>query len=65
MKSKSTKNQKLPISFIVRVYRFTGDGTEGIVGVVESVGDGGERGFTGIGELWEILKKEVNPRCTR
>jgi hypothetical protein len=55
MKMKSTKNQKLPMSFIVRVYRFVGEGPEGIVGVVETVGDGGERGFTGIEELWEIL----------
>jgi hypothetical protein len=57
MKRKSAKNQKLPISFIVRVYRFTGDGPEGMVGVVESVGDGEERGFTGIEELWAILHK--------
>jgi hypothetical protein len=55
MKMKSTKNHKLPMSFIVRVYRFVGEGPEGIVGVVETVGDGEERGFTGIEELWEIL----------
>ena len=55
MKRKNAKNDKLQLSFIVRIYRFTGDGPEGIIGVVESVGAGEERGFTGIEELWEIL----------
>jgi len=55
MKRNKDKNQKLPMSFIVRIYRFTGEGTDGMAGVVEAVGDGEERGFTGIEELWEIL----------
>ena len=49
------KCRKLPISFIVRIYRFTEDGPEGMVGVVETVGNGEERGFNGIQELGEIL----------
>jgi hypothetical protein len=55
MKKNSARKQDLPKSFIVRVYRFTGQGPDGMAGVVETVGDGGERGFTGIEELWEIL----------
>ena len=51
------------MSFIVRVYRFSGEEPEGMVGVVETVGTGEERGFTGIEELWEILKNEVRPNC--
>jgi hypothetical protein len=65
MKRKNTKYDRLPMSFIVRIYRFTGEGPEGMVGVVETVGNEGEMGFTGIEELWEILNKEVNPRCPR
>jgi hypothetical protein len=55
MKGKNMKCRKLPMSFIVRIYRFTEDGPEGMVGVVETVGNGEERGFNGIQELGEIL----------
>lgn len=43
------------MSFIVRIYRFTEEGPQGMVGVVEIVGSDEERGFTGIQELGEIL----------
>lgn len=43
------------MSFIVRIYRFTEDGPEGMVGVVETVGKREEKTFTGIQELGEIL----------
>jgi len=43
------------MSFIVRIYRFTGDDPEGIVGVVETVANSEEKQFTGIQELGEIL----------
>jgi hypothetical protein len=56
MKSNRVKNDKLPKSFIVRIYRFAKDRPEGTVGVVETVGVDGEKGFTGIDELWAILK---------
>jgi hypothetical protein len=49
---KKMKKNSLPISFIVRVYRFGDDGPKGMV---ETVGKGEEKGFTGIEELWEIL----------
>lgn len=55
MKRKDAKSRKLPMSFIVRIYRFTADGPEGMVGVVETVADGEEKQFNGIGELGEIL----------
>jgi hypothetical protein len=55
MKSKNTNILKLPLSFIVRVYRFNGEESEEMVGIVETVGNGEERGFTGIEELWDIL----------
>jgi hypothetical protein len=55
MKRKDAKNWKLPMNFIVRIYRFSGDGPEGMVGVVETVENGDEKGFTGIRELGEIL----------
>ena len=63
MKRNNAKTDNLPMSFIVRIYRFTGDGPGGMEGVVETVANGEERGFTGIEELWEILKRELNPRC--
>lgn len=43
------------MSFIIRIYRFTGDGPEGMVGVVETVANSEEKQFTGIQELGEIL----------
>lgn len=43
------------MSFIVRIYRFTDDGPEGMVGVVETVANGEEKQFTGIQELGRIL----------
>ena len=43
------------MNFIVRIYRFTKDGSEGMVGVVEAVANGEEKGFTGIRGLGEIL----------
>ena len=55
MKKKDAKSRKLPMSFIVRIYRFTEDGPEGMVGVVETVPNGEEKQFTGIQELGEIL----------
>jgi hypothetical protein len=55
MKRKNAKNDKLPMNFIVRIYRFHGEGPEGMAGLVETVGNGVERRFTGIEELWEIL----------
>jgi hypothetical protein len=55
MKGKDAKSRKLPKSFIVRIYRFTEDGPEGMVGVVETVANGEEKQFTGIQELGEIL----------
>jgi hypothetical protein len=51
MKRDSAKIQDLSKSFIVRVYRINGEGSDGLVGVVETV----TRGFTGFEELWEIL----------
>jgi hypothetical protein len=55
MKRKDAKSRKLPMSFIVRIYRFSEDGPEGMVGVVETVANGKEKQFTGIRELGEIL----------
>jgi hypothetical protein len=55
MKRKDAKSRKLPMNFIVRIYRFTKDGPEGMVGVVEAVANGEEKVFTGIRELGEIL----------
>jgi hypothetical protein len=55
MNSKNSKSRKLPLSFIVRIYRFTDGGPEGMVGVVETVENGEEKQFTGIRELGEIL----------
>jgi hypothetical protein len=43
------------MSFIVRIYRFTDGGPEGMVGVVETVANGEEKQFNGIRELGEIL----------
>jgi len=65
MKRKNAKNNNLPMSFIIRIYRFTGEGPEGIVGVVETVGNGEEKGFTGMEELWDILKKDVKQKCSK
>jgi hypothetical protein len=48
-------NDKLPATFIVRIYRFPSDTQKEMVGVVETVGVEGVRRFAGIGELWEIL----------
>jgi len=56
MKSNRAKNDKLPKSFIVRIYRFPSDAQKDLVGVVEEVGVDGEKGFNGIDELWAILK---------
>lgn len=55
MKIEDPKCRKLPMSFIVRIYRFTEDWPEGMVGVVETVANGEEKQFTGIRELGEIL----------
>jgi hypothetical protein len=55
MKKKDAKSQNFPISFIVRIYRFTEDGPEGMVGVVETVANGKGKRFTGIQELGESL----------
>jgi hypothetical protein len=55
MKKKDAKSQNFPISFIVRIYRFTEDGPEGMVGIVETVANGKGKRFTGIQELGEIL----------
>jgi hypothetical protein len=55
MKRRNAKSRKLPMSFIVRIYRFSEDGPAGIVGVVETVGKQEEKAFTGIQELGEIL----------
>jgi hypothetical protein len=55
MKIEDPNNRKLPMSFIVRIYRYTQDGPEGMVGVVETVANGEEKQFTGIRELGEIL----------
>ncbi len=43
------------MSFIVRIYRFTQDGPEGMVGVVETVANNEAKQFAGIRELGEIL----------
>ena len=48
-------DDKFPCTFIVRIYRFPSDTQEEMVGVVETVGIEGEKGFTGIDELWAIL----------
>ena len=48
-------NDKLPATFIVRIYRFPSDTQKEMVGVVETVGVKGEKGFSGIDELWTIL----------
>lgn len=48
-------DDKFPCTFIVRIYRFPSDTQEEMVGVVETVGVEGEKGFTGIDELWAIL----------
>ena len=55
MKRKDAKSRKLPMSFIVRIYRFIEDGPEGMVGVVETVPNGEEKQFTGIQELGKII----------
>lgn len=55
MKRKNAKSRKLPLSFIVRIYRFTEDGPEGMVGVVETVANGEEKQFNGMRELGQIL----------
>jgi hypothetical protein len=55
MKRKKEIDDKLPCTFIVRIYRFPSDTQEEMVGVVETVGVEGEKGFNGIDELWAIL----------
>ena len=55
MKREDARSPKLPMNFIVRIYRITGDGPESMVGIVETVANGEEKGFTGIRELGEIL----------
>jgi len=57
MKRNKETNDKLPATFIVRIYRFPGDTQRDIVGVVEAVGVEGQKGFTGIDELWAILNE--------
>ena len=55
MNGKNQKNRTLPMSFIVRIYRFIEDGPQGMVGVVETVANSEEKQFTGIKELGDIL----------
>ena len=55
-------DDKFPCTFIVRIYRFPSDTQEEMVGVVETVGVEGEKGFTGIDELWAILNKAGGKR---
>lgn len=55
MKRKEEINDKLPSTFIVRIYRFLSETQEEMVGVVETVGVEEEKGFTSIDELWSIL----------
>ena len=45
-------------SFIVRIYRTTGDDQRRIVGVVEKTGVAGKQVFTQYDELWEILNRQ-------
>jgi hypothetical protein len=59
MKKKSDKYDKLPVSFIVRIYRLSGEGPEGMAGVVEAVEEGEEEGFIGIRELVAIIGGEL------
>ncbi|HDH02395.1 MAG TPA: hypothetical protein ENH31_07160 [Nitrospirae bacterium] len=42
-------------TFIVRVYRCEKDNPPKLVGVVEEVGIRGQRAFTGLDELWDII----------
>jgi hypothetical protein len=42
-------------SYIVRIYRYEKDDPDRLVGLVEEVGIGRQRGFTCIEELWKIL----------
>jgi len=51
---------RLPATFIVRIYRFPSDIQREIVGVVETVGVEGQKGFTGIVELCAILTGKVD-----
>jgi hypothetical protein len=55
MKRNKDIHDKLPATFIVRIYRFPSDTQEEMVGVVETVGVEEEKGFNGIDELWAIL----------
>jgi hypothetical protein len=51
-------DDRLPATFIVRIYRLPGDTQKGVVGMVETVGVEGKKGFTCIDELWAILNGE-------
>lgn len=57
MKRNKEINDKFPATFIVRIYRFPSDIQNEMVGVVERVGVEGEKGFSGVDELWTILKE--------
>jgi hypothetical protein len=57
MKRNKEINDKLPVTFIVRIYRFPSDTQQEMIGVVETVGNEGEKGFSGIDDLWTILKE--------
>jgi hypothetical protein len=57
MKRNKEKNDQFPATFIVRIYRFPSDTQKEMVGIVETVGVEGEKGFSGIDELWTILKE--------
>ena len=56
-------------SFIVRIYRTTGEDQRRIVGVVEKPGVEGKQAFPQYDELWEILnppeEKTVNSHTKR
>lgn len=57
MRRKKEINDGLPITIIVRIYRFPGDAGKELAGVVEKAGSEAEKGFNGFDELWEILNE--------
>ena len=42
-------------SYVIRIYRRPAGGGHGLVGLVEAEGIGGQRRFSTVEELWEIL----------
>ena len=51
------KNQDSVTTYIVRIYRLTGDKARGILGTTEKAGEREKKAFTTYDELWQILTR--------